>query len=93
MLLPSTKNKEISFVLKEKEKSDKEKINELYSIIGDYHKENEMLKKEIEEIKKYIQVQKKERELSSLIVKDIQKIKTLKNWIAPEGNKIKADLL
>ena len=31
ILLPSTKFKEISFTLKEKEKSEKEKINELYN--------------------------------------------------------------
>lgn len=102
MLLPSTKYKEISFDLKEKEKSDKEKINELYSIIEDYHKENEILKKEIEEIKKYIYEQKKEKEqeknspiinFNSLIVKDIKKINTLKSWIVPKGNKIKAELL
>ena len=59
VLLPSTKFKEISFTLKEKEKSDKDKINELYTIIENYHKENEMLKKEIDEIKLFINELKK----------------------------------
>ena len=45
VFLPSTKFTEISFNLKEKEKSDKEKINELYTIIENYNKENEIFKK------------------------------------------------
>ena len=89
VLLPSTKFKEISFTLKEKEKSDKDKINELYTIIENYHKENEMLKKEIDEIKLFMNELKKEREIvrekereknklsltnfESLIVKDEKK--------------------
>ena len=103
IFLPSTKFTEISFNLNEKEKSDKEKINELYTIIESYHKENEILKKEIEEIKKYIcklkeKEEKEEKEknsihnFDSLIVKDKKKIYTLKNWISPE-KKINAELL
>ena len=104
ILLPSTKYKEISFELKEKEKSDKEKIDELYKIIENYHKENEILKKEIEEIKKFINEIKKEREeekekkkslinFKSLIVNDIDKINILKNWINPSEKKIETKLL
>ncbi len=106
VLLPSTKFTEISFSLKEKEKSDKEKINELYTIVENYHKENEMLKKEIEEIKKYIFKLKEEQEekkknqekkklinnFDSLIVQEKEKIKILKNWISPE-KEINAELL
>ena len=109
ILLPSTKYKEISFILKEKEKSDKEKIDELYKIIESYHKENETLKKDIEEIKEFISVIKKEREeekekkekeekcslinFKSLIVNDIDKINILKNWINPSEKKIETELL
>ena len=100
VFLPSTKFTEISFNLKEKEKSDKEKINELYTIIENYHKENEILKKEIEEIKKFIFELKEEKEkiknsiinFDSLIVKDKKKISTLKNWISPE-KKLSVELL
>ena len=107
VFLPSTKFTEISFNLKEKEKSDKEKINELYTIIENYHKENEILKKEIEEIKKFIfelkekeEKEEKEKEkiknsiinFDSLIVKDKKKISTLKNWIFPE-KKLSVELL
>ena len=105
VFLPSTKFTEISFNLKEKEKSDKEKINELYTIIENYHKENEILKKEIEEIKKFIFELKEEKEekekeeikniinnFDSLIVKDKKKISTLKNWIFPE-KKLSVELL
>lgn len=109
ILLPSTKYTEISFTLKEKEKSDKEKINELYTIIENYHKENEMLKKDIEEIKKFISEIKKEKEeetkrkkeaenyplinFKSLIVKDCKKIKVLKNWIDSSEKKLETELL
>ena len=106
VFLPSTKFTEISFNLKEKEKSDKEKINELYTIIENYHKENEILKKEFEEIKKFIfklkekeEKEEKEKEeiknlnnFDSLIVKDKKKISTLKNWISPE-KKLSVELL
>ena len=109
MQLPSTKFKEISFTLKEKEKSDKEKITELYSIIENYHKENEMLKKDIEEIKIFINEMKKEKEdekkkqieaqkyslinFKSLIVKDVKKINVLKNWIDSSEKKLETELL
>ena len=109
ILLPSTKFKEISFTLKEKEKSDKEKINELYTIIENYHKENEMLKKDIEEIKRFISEFKKEKEeekkkqkeeekyslinFKSLIVKDANKTNVLKNWIDSSKKKIETELL
>ena len=103
VLLPSTKFKEISFTLKEKEKSDKDKINELYTIIENYHKENEMLKKEIDEIKLFINELKKEKEreknklsltnFESLIVKDEKKINVLKNWIDSSEKKLETELL
>ena len=103
VLLPSTKFKEISFILKEKEKSDKDKINELYTIIENYHKENEMLKKEIDEIKLFINELKKEKEkeknklsltnFESLIVKDEKKINVLKNWIDSSEKKLETELL
>ena len=44
--LPVHKVKEIKFSLKQKEKSDNEKINELYNIIGNLKKENSLLKEE-----------------------------------------------
>ena len=107
--LPSTKFREISFTLKEKEKSDKEKINELYTIVENYHKENEMLKKDIEEIKKFINEMKKEKEeekkrererekyslinFNSLIVNDSKKIYILKNWINSSKEKLETELL
>ena len=101
VLLPSTKFKEISFILKEKEKSDKDKINELYTIIENYHKENEILKKEIDEIKLFINELKKEKaknklsltNFESLIVKDEKKINVLKNWIDSSEKKLETELL
>ncbi len=60
MSLPSTKFKEISFTLKEKEKSDKEKIIEFYTIIENYHKENELLK-DWRNLKIYIRTKKNKK--------------------------------
>ena len=50
--LPVHKVKEIKFSLKQKEKSDNEKINELYNIIGNLKKENSLLKEENNILKK-----------------------------------------
>ena len=61
--------KEINLELNEKEKNEKEKIEELYSIISNYNKEIEELKKNIkEELKKNINIinENKNKEIEEL---------------------------
>ena len=99
--------KEIIFILNEKEKNDKDKINELYDIISDLKQENKQLKEnqkkleekiniilnEIKPLKEFKEKNKKIRNLDSLVLGDNEKYnKTLKNWINP-NMKIKAELL
>ena len=103
--LESLKIKEIIFILNELEKNDKDRINELYSIISELKEENKKLKEKINEFEIYIPYLKeykikqdekkmnKIRGLDSLIIKNNEKYNiSLKNWINPKLN-IKADLL
>jgi hypothetical protein len=99
--------KEINFILNEKEKNDKDKINELYDIISNLKQENKQLKEnqkkleekiniilnEIKPLKEFKEKMEKIRNLDSLVLGDNEEYnKTLKNWINP-NMKIKAELL
>ena len=99
--------KEIIFILNEKEKNDKDKINELYDIISNLKQENKQLKEnqkkleekiniilnEIKPLKEFKEKMEKIRNLDSLVLGDNEEYnKTLKNWINP-NMKIKAELL
>ena len=92
--LPIKKIKEIIFTLKEDKKSDNEKIDELFSILMNLKKENEILKKEmmkkIENIENKLDniekklMEKKEREIKienidSNILTDITNIELINN--------------
>ena len=60
--------KEINFILNEKEKNDKDKINELYDIISDLKQENKQLKEN----------QKKLEEKINIILNEIKPLKEFK---------------
>ena len=52
--LESLKIKEIIFILNELEKNDKDRINELYSIISELKEDNKKLKEKINEFELYL---------------------------------------
>ena len=68
--------KEIIFILNEKEKNEKEKINELYDIISNLKKENKELKEKFEKLEE--KVEKKVEEKLNLILNDIKSWKEYK---------------
>ena len=75
--------KEINFILNEKEKNEKEKINELYDIISNLKKENKELKEKVEKLeenqkKLEEKVEKKVEEKLNLILNDIKSWKEYK---------------
>ena len=106
--LESKKIKEITFIMKEEEKDDKEIIKELFSLVADLKKEIKEIKEENQELKtkmnkfeNYIPLlenyKKEEKEviqnLDSLIINGNNNYnKTLKKWIN-QNKKIKAELL
>ena len=92
--LPSTKIKEIIFELNEKEKNDKDKINELTSLIYNQNKEILELKEIIKDLKKQTSIILKNYilNLDSLIITKNEYNSLLKNWINPK-KKITANLL
>ena len=92
--LPSTKIKEIIFELNEKEKNDKEKINELTSLIYNQNKEIAELKDIIKDLKIQTTLLLKNYilNLDSLIITKNEYNSSLKNWINPK-KKITANLL
>jgi hypothetical protein len=67
--------KEINFILNEKEKNDKDKINELYDIISNLKQENKQLK---ENQKKLEENQKKLEEKINIILNEIKPLKEFK---------------
>ena len=84
--LPSTKIKEIIFELNEKEKNDKDKINELTSLIYNQNKEILELKEIIKDLKKQTSIILKNYilNLDSLIITRNEYNSLLKNWINPK---------
>ena len=95
--LPSTKIKEIIFELNEKEKNDKEKINELTSLIYNQNKEIAELKDIIKDLKIQTTLLIKDLKiqsallfknyilnLDSLIITKNEYNSSLKNWINPK---------
>ena len=98
--LPSTKNTEQKFELKQISKNDNEKINDLTQLVIKQNKEIADLKNELKDIKEKLNILWKEREeekqisnLNSKIINENEKYKKLlKTWINPL-KKIKAELL
>ena len=83
--LPIKKVKEVSFILKENEKSDKNKINELYQIVSNLQQENcelkkinENLIKKIENLEKRVNLIEEINKPSFIKISSI--IKTLDNY-------------
>jgi len=104
--LPSTKNTEQKFELKQISKNDNEKINDLTQLVIKQNKEIADLKNELKDIKEKLNILWKEKEekekekrdkqisnLNSKIINENEKYKKLlKTWINP-FKKIKAELL
>ena len=106
--LNNIKYKEIKFDIKIKEKNDKEKISELYDIIGKQNIEINNLKNEISELKQNVQdllnfkkkieekAKEREKEMNCIDSKILQSNenykKILKEWINP-NKEIKTELL
>ena len=95
--LPSSKIKEIVFELSLNDMNDKEKIKYLIEYIKEQKEEIEKFKKEIKDLTEF----KKEMSfllnyyitnMDSLIINEMNKNITLKNWISPKY-KIKSNLL
>ena len=85
--LPIHKIKEIKFSLKEKEKNDKDRINELFDIVLNLKKENQMLKEENLNFKN--RLEKNEKEIQEL-VKRIENYENKINSIEIENKKVLA---
>ena len=98
VILSSSKFKEINFMLYEKTKTNEDKIKELYDIILELKKENEIIKQENIQFKKDIKMliefknkieekekeKEKEKEIDSFILnKNDEKIKKIKEFISP----------
>ena len=91
--LPSTKNNEIKFELKEICKSDSEKINELTELVIKQNKEIKDLRETLNILWKSIENRFPISNLNSKIINGNEKyIKILKDWINP-FKKIQAELL
>ena len=105
--LNNIKFKEIVFKISQKEKKDKDKIEELYQIIKEQKQEINILKNKLENLENDVkelmnfkkQIEEKEKEkrkivqIESNIINNNNDYKTyLKNWIN-KNEKIKADLL
>ena len=95
--LPSTKIKEIKFELKEEQKNDKDKINDLNELIMKLQEEINNNKREINELKNIVNNQNNEinemkKKINFLINNNIEYIISIKNWINPNV-KIKCELL
>ena len=85
--LPIHKIKEIKFSVKEKEKNDKDRINELFDIVLNLKKENQMLKEENLNFKN--RLEKNEKEIQEL-VKRIENYENKINSIEIENKKVLA---
>jgi hypothetical protein len=83
--LPTNKIKDIRFDIKQIEKNDKDKINELYNIIMNIKNENKILKEENKDLKK--RIENNENEIKKLIKRmEINENKV--NEIEKENKKI-----
>ena len=76
--LPTNKIKDIRFDIKQIEKNDKDKINELYNIIMNIKNENKILKEENKDLKK--RIENNENEIKKLI-KRIERIEINENKV------------
>ena len=85
--LPIHKIKEIKFSVKEKEKNDKDRINELFDIVLSLKKENQLLKEENLNFKN--KLDKNEKEIQEL-VKRIENFENKINSIEIENKKVLA---
>ena len=83
--LPIIKIKEIKFVVKEKEKNDKDRINELFNIVANLKKENQLLKDENMGFRN--RIEKSEKDIQELI-KRIDNYETRINQIEIENKKV-----